>query len=200
MVRAALCGRPPSSRPVRLTDASPRSQLPLPHRPWLDVWKPPFSAWSFRWYYRHGVQRSELQSSGNNGFIPWNSGAPTSVRQRQQPFCQFEALVSLGNGDRVTYRVRLTTLLGRVSHTIEEQYGDQRMHALPWLAYGLRMTQVDPLRSSRNDSTQLFCATCGHSEAAHSNSGDRRCLRSICSCHKFIVGAVVDLTAQVLSS
>jgi hypothetical protein len=113
---------------------------------------------------------------------------------------QFEALVSLGNGGRVTYRVRLTTLLGRVSHTIEEQYGDQRMHALPWLAYGLRMTQVDPLRSSRNDSTQLFCATCGHSEAAHSNSGDRRCLRSICSCHKFIVGAVVDLTAQVLSS
>ena len=37
---------------------------------------------------------------------------------------QFEALVSLGNGGRVTYRVRLTTLLGRVSHTIEEQYGD----------------------------------------------------------------------------
>jgi hypothetical protein len=68
------------------------------------------------------------------------------------------------------------------------------------LAYGPRMTQVDPLRSSRNDSTQLFCATCGHSEAVHSNSGDRRCLRSVCSCHRFIVGIGLDLTAQVLSS
>ena len=39
-------------------------------------------------------------------------------------FDQLEPLVSLGNEGQVTYRVRLTTLLGRVSHTIEEQYGD----------------------------------------------------------------------------
>lgn len=47
---------------------------------------------------------------------------------------QLEALVSLGNEGRVTYPARLTTLLGRVSHPIEEQYGDWRMYAIPgWL-------------------------------------------------------------------
>jgi hypothetical protein len=76
------------------------------------------------------------------------------------------------------------------------------MHALPWEAYGPPMKQVDPLRSSRNGTkmTMVFCATCGHSQAAHSNSGNGRCLRSACDCDSFIVGVGPDLSAQVLSS
>jgi len=76
------------------------------------------------------------------------------------------------------------------------------MHALPWAAYVPPMKQVDPLRSSRNDTTMtmVFCATCGHSQAAHSNSGDGRCLRSACDCDGFIVGQGPDLSAQVIPS
>jgi len=64
------------------------------------------------------------------------------------------------------------------------------------------MKQVDPLRSSGNDTamTMAFCATCGHSQAAHSNSGDGRCLRSACDCEGLIVGQGPDLSAQVLPS
>ena len=82
-----------------------------------------------------------------------------------------------------------------LSHSTEARYGHQRMHALPWAAYVPPMKQVDPLRSSRNDTTMtmVFCATCGHSQAAHSNSGDGRCLRSACYCDGFIVGQGPDL-------
>jgi hypothetical protein len=87
-----------------------------------------------------------------------------------------------------------------LSHSIEARYGHQLMHALRWAAYVPPMKQVDPLRSSRNDTTMtmVFCATCGHSQAAHSNSGDGRCLRSACDCDGFIVGQGPDLSAQVL--
>ena len=60
------------------------------------------------------------------------------------------------------------------------------------------MTQVDPLAPSRSSSTRAFCASCGHSEAVHSNRGNLRCLRSECDCNGLIVGARPDLSAQVL--
>jgi phosphoribosyl 1,2-cyclic phosphodiesterase len=61
------------------------------------------------------------------------------------------------------------------------------------------MTSNLTIRSSAQDgSTRVYCATCGHSEDAHVNRGNQRCLRSGCDCNRFIPGAGPDLSAQVL--
>jgi hypothetical protein len=53
---------------------------------------------------------------------------------------------------------------------------------------------IDPPRPSDDDDV-AFCATCGHSEFAHAEKGNRRCL--LCGCNAFIVGAVPEVSAQV---
>ena len=51
---------------------------------------------------------------------------------------------------------------------------------------------------SKDGSTRVFCATCGHSEFVHTDDGSRRCLYVVCDCNRFVVGAGPDLSAQVL--
>jgi hypothetical protein len=56
---------------------------------------------------------------------------------------------------------------------------------------------VEPLRPPKHDdSTEVWCAICLHSEFLHAEDGNRRCLFSVCECNRFVVGAVVrDPTA-----
>ena len=67
--------------------------------------------------------------------------------------------------------------------------------ALPHPAYG-------PSVMSPNDRTEIkeamvvFCATCGHSEFVHADSGNERCLFSVCDCNGFVAGATPDSSAQ----
>ena len=67
------------------------------------------------------------------------------------------------------------------------------MCSIPHAAYGCGM--APPVKPPGTESA--YCATCGHSEYVHSNSGNEGCLMSGCSCNAFIVGAVPDLSAQV---
>jgi hypothetical protein len=64
------------------------------------------------------------------------------------------------------------------------------------------MTSNDELirSSDQEDATAAFCATCGHSEFVHADNGNRPCVFSVCDCNRFIVGATLDLSAQVLPS
>jgi hypothetical protein len=59
---------------------------------------------------------------------------------------------------------------------------------------------VEPLRPSKQagGSTSVFCGTCGHSQFVHEDEGDRGCRYSVCDCNRFVVGAGLDLSAQVL--
>ena len=56
-------------------------------------------------------------------------------------------------------------------------------------------TLAGTLRDPTEGSQRAFCATCGHAEFVHSNSGHQRCLKSACDCNAFIVGAAPDLSA-----
>lgn len=69
----------------------------------------------------------------------------------------------------------------------------QPMHLPPHAAYGRGM--APPVKPP--DTGPASCATCGHSDWVHSNTGYRRCLKVECSCSGFIVGAAPDLSAQV---
>ena len=71
--------------------------------------------------------------------------------------------------------------------------------SIPQLAYGGRMTRrVEPLEPSPNEgSTRVYCATCGHSEYVHADNGNQRCLYTVCDCHRYIAGAVPDISGQV---
>jgi hypothetical protein len=70
----------------------------------------------------------------------------------------------------------------------------------PRLAYAGRMRpRVEPLEPCRNEgSTRVYCATCGHSEYVHADNSNRRCLYTVCDCNRSIVGAVPDISGQVV--
>ena len=73
------------------------------------------------------------------------------------------------------------------------------MYPIPQVTYGRIMTSgLEPIvPSDEPGPAKVFCATCGHSEFVHANDDDRPCLRSLCACTGFVVGASPDTSAQV---
>ena len=86
--------------------------------------------------------------------------------------------------------------------TVLSHLGPSTDVPIPRPAYGPRMTlPAKPSETPREgDAVRVFCATCGHSEFVHSNTGNQRCLKTACDCNAYVVGAVPELSAQVFPS